>query len=583
MGYTERDWPERQPMTHGPAAGSPPWRPAVCGLLLLACLIPRVWAAWNWKILWGDALLYLHASEALNQGDLHGAFSEFGLNLYTVILAGLLRLGDDWQTIARCWSVAMATLAVLPLWGWIRRMFDDRTALIACLAYAFHGKLVSIAPLIIRDSTFWFLFASALYCLWRAIVELRLRWFLAAGAAITLALHTRTEGWLLLVVLLGWSAGRFVSTKGDRLRLVAGTVLCLVLIPLSLEAVNAMWLRGDPQWDWMRPQHVRILKDWWQSWDAKPAEPAAPPPQKPFQDPVLAGENERLGPGAETASRIARPPHESAAPAPPAASPPMPTPAGPVEELSYGSEVWSRHWSTATFNRKLLIRLVRGYTYVGGLLTLLGMFVGWRVVLRREHLVLLLMGLILLAMIRVRYVLAGIDIRYFMPIVLLSLPWMARGVIEIAAWFARLGRPRAICCGLAVLTIWGSLADAGLPGARLMEGQAAIGQWIHERLGPDRRIGGYFLGLDMVAYYAKGKNDGYIDPHLYDRQDAIDRFGRLDADVLLVSLECPDAEVCAALASRIEEKYSYVRVRAEQLPKNCNEVIVLIRTQHAPP
>ena len=87
-------------------------------------------------------------------------------------------------------------------------MFDDRLAVIACLIYALHGKLIGISPLIIRDSTFWLLLVLALYYLWRAVGELRFAFFAAAGLAITLAVHTRTEGWLLLIPLLGWG-GRY--------------------------------------------------------------------------------------------------------------------------------------------------------------------------------------------------------------------------------------------------------------------------------------------------------------------------------------------------------------------------------------
>ncbi len=94
-------------------------------------------------------------------------------------------------------------------------MFDDRLAVIACLVYALHGKLIAISPLIIRDSTFWFLLVLTLYYVWRAVGELRIGFFLAAGVALTLAVHTRTEGWLLLIPLLGWGACRW-STHGKR-------------------------------------------------------------------------------------------------------------------------------------------------------------------------------------------------------------------------------------------------------------------------------------------------------------------------------------------------------------------------------
>ena len=141
----------------------------------------------------------------------------------------------------------VASLAVLPLWGWLRRMFDDRLAALACLVYAFHGKLIAISPLIIRDPTFWFLMALTFYCIWRAVGEVRIGFFLAAGIALTLAIHTRTEGWLLVIPLLGWGACRWSDRdRGERLRLVVGTLLCIAAIPAAIAAVNLTWLRDDP-------------------------------------------------------------------------------------------------------------------------------------------------------------------------------------------------------------------------------------------------------------------------------------------------------------------------------------------------
>ena len=194
----------------GPAPGRAlPVRPWMAAMLLAMCLIPRLVAAWNWDVLWGDSLHYRYASTCLEQGDLEEGFAEFGLNVYPLILIPLGHLGIDWQIAGKYFSVLVASLTVLPLWGWLRRMFDDRLAATACLVYAFHGKLIAISPLIIRDPTFLFLLALSLYYVWRAVGELRIGFFLAAGIMLTLAIHTRTEGWLLLVPLLGWGACRW--------------------------------------------------------------------------------------------------------------------------------------------------------------------------------------------------------------------------------------------------------------------------------------------------------------------------------------------------------------------------------------
>ena len=240
-----------------------PWRPKIVALLLAACFLPRAVAAWNSDVLWSDSLHYVYASLALEHGDMQEAFGEFGLNIYPILLVPLRHLGVDWQIAGKWFGVIVATCAVVLLWGWLRRMFDDRLALIACLAYAFHGKLIIISPLIIRDSTFWFLFVLSLYFLWRAVSELRIGQFLAAGLAMTLAIHTRTEGWLLVIPLVGWCCWRAIAGwdqrvgwdqraqanagppyRATRARLALGCFLCLAVIPGTVAMVNLTWLRG---------------------------------------------------------------------------------------------------------------------------------------------------------------------------------------------------------------------------------------------------------------------------------------------------------------------------------------------------
>ena len=85
---------------------------------------------------------------------------------------------------------------------------------------------------------------------------------------------------------------------------------------------------------------------------------------------------------------------------------------------------------------KLLERLVKGYTWVGGFLLLVGLVSAWRIFLRPEHLTLFCMNVLLLLIARVRYWTSGLDLRYFMPMVIVAVPWMALG-LEYTIAFAR--------------------------------------------------------------------------------------------------------------------------------------------------
>ena len=63
--------------------------------------------------------------------------------------------------------MTISSLVVLPLWGWVRRQFDDRVALVACLLYITHPKFIVESPEVMCDPTFWFFFTLAMYCMWR--------------------------------------------------------------------------------------------------------------------------------------------------------------------------------------------------------------------------------------------------------------------------------------------------------------------------------------------------------------------------------------------------------------------------------
>lgn len=225
---------------------TPPNIGVVLGLLLL-CLIPRVWAGTLHDILCPDAVSYLKWADALETGDLGHAFRYTGINIYQPILLGLKVLPGDWLAAAKWWSVAMATLAVLPSYGWLRRQFNETLAIIGCGFYALHPAMIHDSPLIVRDPTFWFLFALGLYVGWRAVSELRYRWFVAFAIVFGLMIHLRTEGWLLAPVLLVWNAFRLRHAPGKRVQIAAAALLALTTGPVTGALTHEAVLAQDKE------------------------------------------------------------------------------------------------------------------------------------------------------------------------------------------------------------------------------------------------------------------------------------------------------------------------------------------------
>ncbi len=397
---------------------------------------------------------------------------------------------------------------------------------------------------------------------------LRIGLFLAAGLALTLAVHTRTEGWLLLVPLAGWGACRWSSASGHRLRLAVGALLCIAVIPAVVTVVNFTWLREHPRWEFLRAAHRQLAVDWWNSASgmhlSAPYSDCPLPLQGTVPPPVAA-----TSPAANPAAEIPPPPFASLFV--PAVAPP---------------ELTTPSW-TLTF--KLLERLAKGCTWVGSALLLAGLVCGWRVFLRPEHLTLLCMNLLLLIVSRIRYGISGLDLRYFMPMVIVAIPWMALGMDHIIAAARRLverrgetslRRPGILAGSLIALAIVCSLLDGPISIPVYMRTHAAVGRWVYQRFGPAAAIAGNLDQASLDAFYADGQVIGICWPRdclLVPMPAALT--GRL-ADVVVLWND--DDNIAKEYLPVIEERvahYHYRRVDQRELPAGRDELMVFVREQ----
>ena len=333
-------------------------------LLFLLCLTPRIIMALSLDVMCPDGAFFVECAQHLSDGNGAPLPGNYDLNVYPLVLATVHHLGFDWENAGKTWGVLCASLVVLPLFGWIRRMFDQRVAVVSCLLYAVHPKLIEWSPELVRESTFWLFFTCAIYGMWRAVTEVRPLWFGFSGIATALAVHTRFEGWFLFLILGLWSLWRLLALAHERRWLVTGVAIHLLCLPLVLVALMSAY--GHSRWHWGSFHRLQMVTCWLGITDAPTTGPPTldVPPKPSAADPPAV---ESTHPPTENPPVAATVAATTPAPHPPPRSAPN------AESKTTSEVLWD-----------LLHTLERGFTPLFGGLMVIGHLFIWRMWLRRD-------------------------------------------------------------------------------------------------------------------------------------------------------------------------------------------------------
>ncbi|MEM1060714.1 MAG: glycosyltransferase family 39 protein [Planctomycetota bacterium] len=255
------------------------------GATVVAALV-RVWATSVNPGACYDAYLYAGHSEFLAAGDLDIAFSYLNLNVFIALLAAAIGCGFDPLVFGKVVSTTAALLTIFPLFAFVKRMYGDRVAVAACAMYAVHPAMAKLSAEPIRDPLFLMFFATALWGIRSLVDRPTAVRAVAAGLAVTAAIHTRSEGWALFVPLVGWTLvacwKRRHADQPFRAWAVQTTAAAAAaaVLPAAILLVNVTLLRGHDRWEVGRlaPLTIGLGIDL-KKLHAKPA--AAPTPSLP--------------------------------------------------------------------------------------------------------------------------------------------------------------------------------------------------------------------------------------------------------------------------------------------------------------
>jgi hypothetical protein len=496
--------------------------------LVFLCLVPRVWMATKLASLCPDGVFYINLAHALEQGDIEKGSLLVRLNVYPPLLIGLNRLGLDWDVAGKYWGVLISSLVVLPLFGWVRRQFDDRIALVACLLYATHGSFIAWSPEAIRDPTYWFLFMSSLYLFWRAITEIRLVFFAAAGLVVALAMLTRFEGLFLLIPLTLWSFWRWRALVHGRRRLVIGGLLCVSVFPMLVLVANLVWFQYQNPLDAVRSRPFHTAKLWLMKSVA-----------------------------------------------------PSTTQAAVGETIDLALDM--------TFLRTVCLffpAVTKGLAPAFALLMFGGIWRWRHVWLRRDQQPLFYASLVTAVSIWVHLSFARSSCpRYILPVALMGSPYAALGLLalteQMGRWLDRWGNPR-LRWGAAIpglLVVFLGLSTALGDDCTNRVGEVRLGEWLQREIGPAPSL----LGIDgltpVVGYYAQGKC--CVFPFWRTNEAVVQMVRDAQPDAVLMFEERWNSMVNGRTLLEEVEAQGYQRIDQQQLPKESWEIWVLVRKDKA--
>lgn len=534
------------------------WAPA---LLLFACLVPRLAVVPLVDTICADGVFYIQLAKGYEHGDSGAGLGTLGLNVYPLVLATVHSLGLDWNLAGKLWGVTAGSLTVLPIFGWIRRQFDDRVAIWACLLYAIHPKLISWSPELVRDSTFWLCLAMTTYAGWRALTELSFRWSLVLGLCFTLGVLTRFEGWFLAAPLSIWGFARLRALDRGRWRLVGLGVSSALVIPAVVVFANLTLLRSAPNWEFGGFERFRYVGSWL---GLKIPEKVTPAPGSPPDS----------APVANVVAANAAPESRTSSPAIDLRPPTGPNPRRMPLLLT----------AFVYFNA-----LRRGFDPIHGLLMLLGVISWRRTWWRTDHLPMFVFALLTLAGIWIHLWHAQeTSSRYALSMVILGTPFTALGFLQLTShatalfsWFARSANSPivtrgALFGGFAVLGLVVAASENRAP-RRL---DANLGRWLAAERGPRMLLLGS-RHFPLVAYYADARFEPL--PINGDGPYGAKMVAAMRPDAVVLSRRRTPAETASDVVA-MAKSAGMIEIDSDDLPSNLdrNDLIVLLRPLSPP-
>jgi hypothetical protein len=192
-----------------------------------------------------DGPVYIAAAQKIASGSLGEGIRSFHMPYYPLLIVLIHTIIPNWVVAAHLVSLLTSVFTIIPLYLLTRNSFGRESAVGACVAFTLIPLSNHLSVEIIKDPSFLFFFAWAVYFAQRAIQLKKLIYFFLASLFSLFSILFRLEGIIIFVAYVPFLLVLLLRKSEQRIPLLKGMIVYLgfpmLLVGISFLVLRAGW------------------------------------------------------------------------------------------------------------------------------------------------------------------------------------------------------------------------------------------------------------------------------------------------------------------------------------------------------
>jgi 4-amino-4-deoxy-L-arabinose transferase-like glycosyltransferase len=205
-----------------------------------------------------DGVLYITSAKEFAKGHVKEGFRISRMPFYPLLIVFFQSIVRNWVAAARLVSLTASALTIIPLYLLTKKLFEQKVALWACVAFAISPLPNHLSVEVIRDPAYVFFFAWTIYFAHDAVESNKLWFFLMAGAFSLFAFLCRMEGLILFPCLIVFFL--YIACKdAEKRKIIFKGMLLYLAIPIVILSSFLLYLQSKDRFFFARIKHFNKL------------------------------------------------------------------------------------------------------------------------------------------------------------------------------------------------------------------------------------------------------------------------------------------------------------------------------------